>query len=190
MLDLAPPKRFAEEIDGVVESLERLWRFDISRRLLELMAAHRRLSATLHDSLAHAAARLGDLEAAQQHIAEALRLEPRNKCLWSNKGLYHLMAGELNEAGTALRKAEQIEPKDPVVLDNLKIHEHLGKHGGNYFDYLQRPPDQKKIDRLADQGKWGGRGRNTTRIQDRRRNAGWECQAAVDFREAEGREIR
>jgi hypothetical protein len=154
MLELAPPKHFAEEMDGVIENLEKLWRFDISRHLLENLANRRRLSATLHDSLAHAAARLGDLEAAQRHIAEALRLEPRNKSFWSNKGLYHLMGGELKEAGIALRKARQAEPKDPVVLGNLEIHEYLGKHGGNYLDYLQRPLDRKPIDRLADQEKW------------------------------------
>jgi tetratricopeptide (TPR) repeat protein len=154
MVVLAPPKHFAEEMDGVIENLERLWRFDVSRHLLEYLADRRRLSATLHDSLAHAAARLGDLDAAKKHIAEALRLEPRNKGFWSNKGLYHLIEGDLTEAGIALRKARQVEPKDSVVLGNLEIHQYLGKHGGNYLDYLQRPLDRKRIDRLADQEKW------------------------------------
>lgn len=154
MVELAGPKNFAVEMDGVIENLERLWRFDISRRLLENLADRRRLSATLHDSLAHAAARLGDLEAAQLHIAVTLRLEPRNKSFWCNKGLYHLMGGELKEAGVALLEARQLEPKDPVVLGNLEIHKYLGKHGGNYFDYLQRPLDRKRIDQWADHEKW------------------------------------
>ncbi|MGA2262472.1 MAG: hypothetical protein ABSH28_13680 [Acidobacteriota bacterium] len=154
MVELAEPEHFAEEMDGVIENLEKLWRFDISRRLLEKLADRRSLSATLYDSLAHAAARLGDLGAAQRHIDVALRLEPRNKNFWCNKGLYHLMAGELKAAGIALLQARQLEPKDPVVLGNLEIHKYLGKHGGNYFDYLLRPLDRKRIERLADQEKW------------------------------------
>jgi len=86
MLDLIDPRHFDEEIDGIVENLELNWRFDVSRRLLEELAERRSLSAILHDSLAHAAARLGDLDAAQRHIKEALRLEPDSKDFWSNKG--------------------------------------------------------------------------------------------------------
>jgi hypothetical protein len=67
---------------------------------------------------------------------------------------FRLMGGELKEAGIALRQALQVEPKDPVAAGNLEIYEYLGKHGGNYFDYLRRPLDRNRIDRLADQEKW------------------------------------
>lgn len=154
MLELAGPKHCADEIDGVVENLESMWRFDVSKRLLEFLAESRRLSASQHDSLAHAAARLGDIAAALSHIGYALRLEPRSKNFLSNKGLYHLMGGELKEAGIALHKASQLAPKDPVVLGNLTICEYLGEHGGDYFDYLLRPLDRRQIDRWADQEKW------------------------------------
>jgi tetratricopeptide (TPR) repeat protein len=154
MIELSDPKHSAEEIDGVVENLEKLWRFDVSRRLLEVLGERHHLSAALHDSLAHAAARLGDLDAAQRHVKEALRLEPSNKDFWSNKGWYHLMGGELVEAGVALEKALRLKPKDPVAIANLKIHEYLGKHGGTYRDYLERPLERKRIDRWADQEKW------------------------------------
>ena len=154
MIELTDPKHSAEEIDGVVENLERLWRFDVSRRLLEVLGEHHRLSAALHDSLAHAAARLGDLDTAQRHAKEALRLEPSSKDFWSNKGWYHLMGGELEEAGAALAKALRLKPKDPVAAANLKIHEYLRKHGGTYRDYLERPLERKQIERWADQEKW------------------------------------
>ena len=51
MLDLADGGRIAEDIDGVTENLEHLWRFDISRRLLQIWAEKHPLTATLHDSL-------------------------------------------------------------------------------------------------------------------------------------------
>jgi tetratricopeptide (TPR) repeat protein len=154
MIELASPKSFGIGIEGLVENLENLWRFDLSKRLLQLLADRRRLNATLHDSLSYAAARLGDLAAAQSHIGDALRLEPQSKSFWSNKGLYHLMGGELNEAGIALRKARELGPKDPVVIGNLEICKYLEKHGGDYFAYLLRPLDKKQIDRYADQEKW------------------------------------
>jgi tetratricopeptide (TPR) repeat protein len=154
MIELTGPEHSAEEIDGVVENLERLRRFDVSRRLLEVLGERHRLSAALHDSLAHAAARLGDLDAAQRHVKEALLLEPSSKDFWSNKGWYHLMGGELEEAGTALAQALRLKPKDPVAAASLKIREYLGKHGGTYWDYLERPLEREKIDRWADQEKW------------------------------------
>jgi hypothetical protein len=154
MIELADLEHSAEEIDGVIENLEKLWRFDVSRRLLEVLCESHRLSAALHDSFAHTAARLGDLDAAQRNIKEALRLEPGNKDFWSNKGWYHLMGGELEEAGDALGKALRLKPKDPMVIANLKIHKYLGKRGGTYQDYLERPLERKQIDRWADQEKW------------------------------------
>jgi hypothetical protein len=64
MLDLADPKHHAGNMDGIIENLEKIWRFDISRRLLLMLADRQSLSADLLDSLAHAEARLGDLDAA------------------------------------------------------------------------------------------------------------------------------
>jgi len=154
LVELAAPKDLDEQVDAVVENLEGLWRYDISRSLLEFLADRRPLSAVCHDSLAHAAARLGDLKSAQHHIGEALRIEPVNKCFWCNKGLYHLMAGELEQAADALQRARRLKPDDPVIKGNLGIHAYLSKKGGTYFDYLLRPLDRKQIDRWADQEKW------------------------------------
>ncbi len=137
------------KIDGVVENLEDMWRFDVSRRLMEALSEHGRPKADWHDSLAYAAARLGDFEAAAKHIGAALQLRPRDKNLWSNKGLFLLMQGQLNEAVIALSKARKLAPEDPIILGNLKAHEYLTEHGGNYFDYLVRPLDREKMDELA-----------------------------------------
>jgi len=154
MLELAGAKNREREIDGVVENLEDMWRFDVSRRLMEVLSEHGRLKADWHDSLAYSAARLGDFEAAAKHIEAALQLQPRDKNFWSNKGLFLLMQGQLTEAGMALSKARKLAPKDPIILGNLEAHEYLTEHGGNYFDYLVRPLDREKMDELANEEEW------------------------------------
>ena len=71
MMDLANPTHYEKNMDGVIENLEKIWRFDISRRLLLMLAERRSLSTDLQDSLAYAEARLGDLDAALLHVQEA-----------------------------------------------------------------------------------------------------------------------
>jgi tetratricopeptide (TPR) repeat protein len=171
MLDLAEPEHLEEEIDGLVENLETLWQFDVIRRLLELAAPRYPGNTTLLDSLAHVAARVGDLQAAQGYIGEALRSEPRNASYWCNKGWYHLMAGELEEAGEALRTAREIKPRDKTLRGNLRVHAYLCKHGGTYFDFLLRPPDRVKIDRLTDEGRWNEADRLRAEYNDSRMEA-------------------
>jgi tetratricopeptide (TPR) repeat protein len=151
MMDLVDPKNHAKNMDGIIGNLEKIWRFDISRRLLLMLAERQSLGADLLDSLAHAEARLGDLDAALLHVQEAIKLAPNDYGFWGNKGWYHLMSGELKDAELALKKALQIKPKDPVASGNLKILQYLCKHGGTYWNYLERPLDRAEIERLIDQ---------------------------------------
>jgi len=151
MMDLADPKNHAKNMDGIIGNLEKIWRFDISRRLLNMMAERQSLNADLLDSLAHAEARLGDLDAALLHVQEAIKLAPNDYGFWGNRGWYHLMRGELKDAELALKKALQIKPKDPVTSGNLEILQYLRKHGGTYWNYLERPLDRAKLKRLIDQ---------------------------------------
>jgi tetratricopeptide (TPR) repeat protein len=151
MMKLADPKHHAKNMDAIIENLEKIWHFDISRRLLLMLADRQSLGADLLDSLAHAEARLGDLDAALLHIQEAIKLAPKDYGFWANKGWYYLMRGELSDASIALKKALQIKPKDPVASGNLKILQYLRKHGGTYWNYLERPLDRAKLERLIDQ---------------------------------------
>jgi tetratricopeptide (TPR) repeat protein len=151
MMDHADPRHHSENIDGIIENLEKIWRFDISRRLLLMSADHQPLNADLLDSLAHAEARLGNLDAALLHIKEAIKLAPKDYGFWANKGWYHLMRGELDDAGAALKKALQVKPKDPVTSGNLTILRCLRQHGGTYWNYLERPLDRTEIEKLIDQ---------------------------------------
>jgi tetratricopeptide (TPR) repeat protein len=151
MMDLADPKHYAKNMDGIIENLEKLWRFDIIRRLLLILADRKSLGADLLDSLAHAEARLGNLDAALLHIQEAIKLAPGDYGFWANKSWYYLMRGELDDADLALAKALRIKPKDPVASGNLTILQYLRQHGGTYWNYLERPLDRAEIERLIDQ---------------------------------------
>jgi tetratricopeptide (TPR) repeat protein len=154
MIELADPAPTEDDIDSILENLENIWRFDISMHLLEIFSEHHSLSAFQHDSMAHAAARLGEIDVARRHIDEALKLEPGNNNFWANKGWYFLMKGELDEADRALSKAYQLQKGDPVVKGNIGILRYLRRHGGTYCDYLERPLDRDRINRLADSEKW------------------------------------
>ncbi|MBW2427881.1 MAG: hypothetical protein JRF56_02905 [Deltaproteobacteria bacterium] len=154
MLELAASEHLDDELDILFENLENLWRFDLSRHYLEILIERYPYNASLHDSLAHAAAWMGNLEAALLYIGKAVQLEPDNFYFKSNQGWYHLMAGNLKEAGEALEAALLINAGDEVVKGNLKIHEYLSTYGGNYFDYLLRPVEEGKIDQLKNAEEW------------------------------------
>jgi tetratricopeptide (TPR) repeat protein len=149
MLKLAEPDQLFDQIETMLDNLEKLWRFDLSRRYLGLLVARYPEHAFFQDSLAHASARMGDVNAALAHSSKAIAMEPGNCHFLSNYGWYHLWAGNLEEAYQALSAAGRLDPDDGVVKGNFEVHRYLKKHGGNYLDYLLRPLDQKRIDLLA-----------------------------------------
>lgn len=154
MLELAKPQHLDEELDGLLSNLEKLWRFDLCRHYLESLVERYPHNALFQDYLAHATARMGDIDAALLHIARAVEMEPDNPHFISNQGWIHLIAGNLKEAGKAFAEALRLDPDDEVVKGNLETHRYLTKHGGNYLDYLLRPADKEEIDRLADEEEW------------------------------------
>lgn len=154
MLELAEPEHLNEELDNLISNLEKLWRFDLSRRYLELLVERYPDNAQFQDDLAHALLRLGDVDAAVLYASRAVELEPDNPHFKSNLGWKHLAAGNLEEAGESLAQALRLSPDDDIVKGNLEIHDYLSKHGGNYFDYLIRPADKEEIDRLGDEEEW------------------------------------
>ncbi|MBI4667852.1 MAG: hypothetical protein HY747_01505 [Elusimicrobia bacterium] len=154
MLDLAGPQALEKELDSLLDNLEKTWRFDICQSILEPVVKRFPENSTFRDCLAHAAVRMGNTQSALLHIGRAVELEPKNKDVWSNQGWMQLMAGNLKEALFSLEKALSLDKKNKVVKGNLEIHGYLSKHGGNYFDYLVRPLDKERIDRLADEEEW------------------------------------
>ncbi len=148
------PEHSEEEVRALVENLERTWRYDVCRSLLERVVERWPGTAWYHDSLALAAARTGDFASAIASGLRALDLEPGSAPL-SNLGFYALMAGRLDEAGDYLERALSEEPKHGQARENLRVLRYLRKHGGRYADYLVRPAQRDALDKLANKEDWG-----------------------------------
>jgi len=158
MLELAEPEHLPEELDALVDNLERLWRYDLCRRCLEPSIEKCPGNAKLRDSLACAAAQMGDVGDALRFIDEALETEPRNPLFTSNKGWILLMAGDLKAAGRFIKAALRLQEHSDAETSaeaNLEIHRYLTRHGGSsYLDFLLRPADREELERLADDEEW------------------------------------
>jgi tetratricopeptide (TPR) repeat protein len=152
LLELADPKQLDDELDALIEHLENLWRYDLSRRCLEVAVERHPRKAALRDSLARALAELEDLEGAVQQVSQAVAFAPRNPCFRANLGLYHLMAGNADEARLHLTAAQRRDPDNEAIQGNLKIADYISEHGGDFFDYLLRPVDEDEFKRLDDEG--------------------------------------
>lgn len=153
-LELAEPQHFDEELDCLLINLEKLWRFDLCRHYLEFLVERYPHNALFQDYIAHAAVRMGDVDAALLYIAKAVEMEPGNPHFRSNQGWIYLIANKLEEAGKTFVDALRLDPDNEAVKGNLEIHRYLTKYGGNYLDYLLRPADREEIDRLADEEEW------------------------------------
>ena len=152
MLEMARPRELDEQVDALVENLARAWRYDLARRCCEVLVGRFPDKAAFHDDLAHAAARMGDFEAAHEHASRAAAMEPKNPFFKSNQGWFHLMAGNLDQGREALERALELKPGDKIVLGNLQVHAYLaGRRGGTFYDYLLRPADREELDRLANE---------------------------------------
>jgi tetratricopeptide (TPR) repeat protein len=154
MLELAGAEHLEDEFNGLIENLEKSWRYDLSKTSLEQILDHQPSIALWYDYIAHAEARMGQLDEALHHSARAVEIEPGNRFFRTNLGWIHLIAGNLEAAGAELTEALRISPDDQVANGNLEIQRYLSRHGGNYLDYLLRPIDREKLERLADDEEW------------------------------------
>ena len=154
LLELSPPDHLEKELEALMENLEKISRFDLSKRYLEGLIARYPASPDFRDSLALAEAHLGDFDAALRHITEAVEMAPDKHHFQSNLGWIHLLAGNLPEASVALAEALRLAPDNEVAKGNLEVHRYLSQHGGNFADYLLRPADREELARLVDQEDW------------------------------------
>jgi hypothetical protein len=154
LLELSKPDHLTEEVEAVVDNLERVWRFDLQARHLQTMVSRDPSDASWHDSLAHALAWLGELEAATREQAEAVRLAPDNPNLRNNQGFVHLALGRLGEARVELEEAARLDVETEVVEHNLRVLSYLEEHGGSHLDYLLRPLDLEEVERLSEAEEW------------------------------------
>lgn len=149
LLDLADPKHRDEEIESLIDNLENLCRFDLAKLCLELLVERFPQQARFRDYLGHATAKLGDVQAALGHANQAVTMAPDNPFFRCNLGWLHLTAGNVDQARTHLTAAQRLDPDNEVTQGNLVILQYITKHGGSLSDFLLRPVDEKKIERLS-----------------------------------------
>jgi tetratricopeptide (TPR) repeat protein len=154
MLELAEPDHLTEEVEVLVDNLERLWRFDLIRRYMGTMIERDPVCAAYRDSLAHALERLGNVEAALAEAAEAVALEPNNSHYRCNQGWIQLAAGDFKKSRKTLQLAAALDPGNEVTQGNLVVLDWLDENGGSYRDYLLRPLDSAMVVGLTEDDEW------------------------------------
>ena len=152
LLDLSESPE--EEVGELTDNLERIWRYDVCRSLMERIVKRWPGIAWFHDALAHAAARTGDFALATASGLSAIELKPSCSFL-SNMGLFELMAGRLDEAGGYLERALSKDRKDAHALGNMRVLKYLRDHGGTFADYLVRPARREELEKLANEEDFG-----------------------------------
>lgn len=155
LLQLAEPEKLSDELEIFIDNLEKLWRFDILKQFLTILIQKYPHEALYYDYLACAEVHLGNIESAQILIQKAVAMKPENSFFLANLGWIHQVAGNYQEAGIALQKALKMKPDDQIIQGNLEINKYLEKHGGNFVDYLVRPVDFKKLEKLSENEDWG-----------------------------------
>lgn len=151
LLDLGEPEHIEEELESLIDNLENVWRYDVAKECLELLVERFPQQARYRDYLAHAIAKLGDVETALDQSRQAVRMEPDNPFFRCNLGLFFLMAGNANEAQKHLNASLRLDPDNETTQGNLAVLEYISKHGGNFFDFLLRPLDEDEIERLSEE---------------------------------------
>jgi tetratricopeptide (TPR) repeat protein len=135
MLRLAPRGRLEREVDILVDNLEKLWRFDLCMTILETLVSSHPRNASLRDSLGHAAARVGAVDEALVHAGRAVKADPTNNHYWSNLGWIHLIAGNLDAAAKALKRALDLDADDETAQGNQHVLRWLQARGaGTYLE--------------------------------------------------------
>jgi len=158
MIELLEGEELVDEVDELIDGLEKRLRYDLCCRYLEKLVEMYPEKALYYDYWAGSElrSRNGSAEKARKLQRKALQLEPSNPTFCNNLGWIHLTAGELEDAERALLKALSIETEHEPAGANMEVLEYLKKQGGKarFMDYLLRPVDHAEIQKLQDAGDW------------------------------------
>lgn len=92
----------------------------------------------IHDSLSKVLLQLGEIEQAEEHIHESLRLNPDNAEMHGNLGYIMFERGNLDQALKHMNVALQLSPKIPKVWnDRATLRLTLGNRSGAIEDYTK-----------------------------------------------------
>jgi tetratricopeptide (TPR) repeat protein len=116
-----PPEVVEETRDRLAEILLRQRQYRRARRHLTAALVQRPQSARYHFLLAQAlnADPRGDSHRAAEHYRKSLELDPEQPACLGEFGLLALRLGQTEEGLTSLRRAAELAPNDPEVIQRL-----------------------------------------------------------------------
>jgi Flp pilus assembly protein TadD len=79
------------------------------------------LSYFSNNCLGYCLIQIGEIEAAEERLQEALKIAPGRHHAWTNLGIAHAIAGELQRAVGCFIKATEICPADSSAFQNLEM---------------------------------------------------------------------
>ena len=153
---LSDREEITDVVDTLTGNLERVWRPDVSTRVLRTAIERFPDKAGFHSDQAQCHVLLGDLDAAKESVLRAAALEPSDSDYANNLGWVHLAAGRVAEARKEFERALALDPDNDSPGANLEICRYLQEHESarDYWDYLLRPVDFVLLDGLREQEEW------------------------------------
>lgn len=147
-------EEFANLLNGTVETLEKLLRYDMAARYLERTIRLFPDTASFYDDLAYYLLQppREDKAGALRMQEKALEMDPDNDIFINNMGWVYLMAGDFKKAEIYFQKAVEFNIDNEAAFENMVILEYMHKHRLNYFEYLVRPADNNELQRLTEEG--------------------------------------
>jgi len=119
--------RFVPDYEPSQQAIVRLRGFALAE---EPMTVNERLAAALTEQ-AHKATLRGDYPGAMQKLDEAERIAPRFARVVHDRSNIAWLMGDHAAAITALRRAIELEPDNPLYRTNLERLEQVGRSGGS-----------------------------------------------------------
>ena len=119
--------------------------YDVERH--DLKSARRKLESALklaeladtHNELAFVSARLGDRQAARQHLDRAIELNPDNPKFWSGLSGWYFEEKEYDKALESILVAESLEPGyPPIQLAKMRIAQATGATADEVEEHRER----------------------------------------------------
>ncbi|GAF86572.1 unnamed protein product, partial [marine sediment metagenome] len=155
MIEILEREELVDAVDDIIDGLEKILRYDLCCQYLKRLVKLFPNKGLYHDYLAGDVfqSKKGSVSEAIALQKKALELEPENATFLNNLGWIHLEAGNLKDAEISLKKALDIRPDYESAAGNMDALKYLKKkkNGGIFLDFLLRPVDREKLQKLKDE---------------------------------------
>lgn len=151
---LEDEEAFSDMLQGTVENLEKLLRYDVAAGLLEKAVRLFPDTVSFYDDLAFYLLQppMEDKARALRMQEKTLEMDPDNDIFINNLGWVYLQMGDFKKAELYFQKAMEFNIDNQGAFENMDIAEYMHKHRLSYFEYLVRPADMKELNQLVAEG--------------------------------------